>query len=127
MDLDSYPNSQLTYCTDLSLFAPSGLLYSIDCNLKGFIGRATSYSNGEFCSWLISVPGANYIELTFYEFDIELNWDFVTIYDGDSTLSNTLGSYSGTLSSFQVYSSGVCNAVSNIEFAANYVCSLYIR
>jgi len=53
------------------------------------------YWNDSQCDWLIQPPDADKIVLTFNDFKTEEGKDFVTIYDGVSTLSPILGTYSG--------------------------------
>lgn len=54
------------------------------------------YSNNANCKWLIKPTGGGSIKLTFSAFNTESNYDFVKIYNGETTSSPLLGSYSGT-------------------------------
>lgn len=56
----------------------------------------SDYTNRANCRWLIQPPGATFIQLTFSSFNTESNYDFVRVYDGPTTSSPLLGSYSGT-------------------------------
>ena len=60
-------------------------------------GGTGNYSNGENITFTIcpSTPGA-FATVNFTTFDIENNYDLLTIYDGDNTGANTLGTYTGT-------------------------------
>ena len=67
---------------------------SIDATAQGYIvdgiGNYTLNSN---CSWLIQgAPGVS-INLVLEEFETECNWDYLYIYDGDSTLSPLRAAY----------------------------------
>jgi hypothetical protein len=52
------------------------------------------YSNSQSCTWVIS--GAGRIIVQFIEFSTESGYDYVKLYDGASTSSPSLGSFSGT-------------------------------
>lgn len=60
-------------------------------------GGTGSYSNGENITFTIcpSTPGT-FATVNFTTFDTEDSFDFLTIYDGDNTGANTLGTYTGT-------------------------------
>ncbi|MCV9389328.1 LamG-like jellyroll fold domain-containing protein [Reichenbachiella ulvae] len=53
------------------------------------------YQNGFSCSWLIEGSTGQKITLGFNSFDTELDYDFVTIYDGSDTGAPVLGRFSG--------------------------------
>ena len=52
------------------------------------------YSNSQSCTWVIT--GAGRITVQFTEFSTEAGYDYVKLYDGASTSSTSLGSFSGT-------------------------------
>ena len=47
------------------------------------------------CSWSIEVHPDSLVYLTFSEFNTELNFDYVRVYDGEDELSEMIGAYSG--------------------------------
>ncbi|CAB54395.2 C-type LECtin [Caenorhabditis elegans] len=53
------------------------------------------YDNNMYCSYLLSTTGAYNILLKFTDFSTNLNLDYVTVYDGETTSSPMLGSFSG--------------------------------
>ena len=57
---------------------------------------ANDYGCSADCKWLIQPSGATSITLNFTSFSTENGYDFVKIYDGSTTASPLLGSYSGT-------------------------------
>jgi len=73
------------------------------------------YSNNCHCSWLIQPEGATPITLTVEELDIEPDFDFLYVYDGDDT-SDTLAALSGSLSDISISSTGSSMLV---EFITN--------
>ncbi len=58
-------------------------------------GISTNYANNTNCQWLIKPDIGDYLQINFTRFKTELNKDFVTIYDGETTSSPILGVYSG--------------------------------
>ena len=54
------------------------------------------YQNNSDCSWLIAPPNASNITLTFNQFNTEANNDVVNVYNGSTTASPLLGSFSGS-------------------------------
>merc|ERR1711994_8395 len=55
----------------------------------------SAYPINKECSWTVSVPRGQKVRLVFEAFTTEYNYDFVKVYDGDSTSSRRLGSFSG--------------------------------
>ncbi|MEI8202145.1 MAG: C10 family peptidase [Bacteroidota bacterium] len=55
-----------------------------------------SYQNNLNCSWLIAPPSATNITLSFSRFSTEATNDVVNVYNGSTTSSPLLGSYSGS-------------------------------
>lgn len=72
-----------------STSAPSGYLYDSG-------GPSGYYSNYENCSFLIKANCPGNIVLNFSSFSTELNYDYITIYDGNNTSAPILGGYWGT-------------------------------
>jgi len=57
---------------------------------------SADYKNNTDCKWLISPPDSSVIKLSFTSFKTEANYDFVKVYDGATTSSPLLGSFSGS-------------------------------
>jgi Zn-dependent metalloprotease len=55
-----------------------------------------NYGNNQQCAWFISPPCASSVTLSFSQFNTELNYDGIIIYDGWENNSNMLASYSGS-------------------------------
>lgn len=79
--------------------SPSGTLYDTG-------GPSNDYSDDERPVWLIQPASAQTITLDFTAFDLETNWDYLYIYDGDTITSPLIGMYTGTSSPGTVISSG---------------------
>jgi len=56
----------------------------------------SNYQNNDDCSWLISPAGIDHLNISFVTLNTEATNDKVTIYDGPTTSSPVLGSYSGS-------------------------------
>lgn len=69
-------------------------------------GSSGNYHVSEECSFLIKPVGISTITLTFTAFDVENNYDFLTIYDGPTKASPLLARYSGSSLPASVTSSG---------------------
>ncbi len=69
-------------------------------------GAMTDYSDDERQLWLIQPPAAQSITLDFSVFELENNWDYLYIYDGDTTTSPLIGTYTGTNSPGTIISTG---------------------
>lgn len=63
------------------------------CDSGGSIG---SYGDDERTLFRISPPNAISITLDFTAFDLELNWDYLTIYEGGTVDDPVVGTYTGT-------------------------------
>ncbi|HOY32603.1 MAG TPA: C10 family peptidase [Bacteroidales bacterium] len=57
---------------------------------------SNNYANNLDCKWLIKPANVGSVTLTFTAFNTESNYDFVKVYNGETTSSPLLGSYSGT-------------------------------
>ena len=83
----NYTSTQPLSCNNTTLTSDSGTLSD---------GSGTeNYSNNSECSWLIQPTSGNVINLTFTEFDTELNYDGVIVYDGADETATVLGVFSG--------------------------------
>jgi len=70
-------------------------------------GATGDYSNDERELYLIQPSGgASNITLTFAVFDLELNWDYMYIYDGATTDDPLIGIYTGTTNPTTISSTG---------------------
>jgi len=75
--------------TDCSVIACTDTIYD-----RG--GAYGQYRNDENYTLTISPTGASSLSLTFLEFDVEVGFDSLWIYDGASTAAPLIGGYSGT-------------------------------
>jgi hypothetical protein len=64
-------------------------------SVAGIVSNGAAYSNFANCTWTIRVPGARNVTLTFSEFDMETDYDFVYVYDGLSVNSTLLARLTG--------------------------------
>lgn len=70
-------------------------------------GATGNYSDDERELYLIQpTGGASVISLTFTVFDLELNWDYMYIYDGTTTDDPLIGIYTGTTNPTTISSTG---------------------
>lgn len=75
--------------TDCSVIACSDTLYDTG-------GPFGNYRNNESFSYTIAPTGASSVSLNFLEFDVEVGYDSVWVYDGSTTADPLIGGYSGT-------------------------------
>ncbi|MBT6514334.1 MAG: T9SS type A sorting domain-containing protein [Crocinitomicaceae bacterium] len=61
-------------------------------------GAGNNYNDDERLFWLIEPPGATSISINFSQFDIELDWDYLYLYDGKTVHDDEIGVYTGTTS-----------------------------
>lgn len=54
------------------------------------------YSASEDCQWTLSVSSSATVQLVFWKLTTEMSFDIIHVYDGESTSSPVIGSYSGT-------------------------------
>ncbi len=59
-------------------------------------GSGGNYANNQLYSTTYCSNSGNCIEVTFTSFSLESGWDYLTLYDGPSTASPAIGTYSGT-------------------------------
>lgn len=109
--------------------------YQDSCSgeIHDFGGPYKDYYDDEDYTWTVAPTGASSIDITFTEFDVELNFDYLYIYDGPDVLSpqiagspftGTTGPGSFTTSTgavtFRFYSDGATNTPG---FYATYTCN----
>lgn len=63
--------------------------YSDPCSgiIHDFGGEFKNYYNDEDYTWTIAPPNATSLDISFSSFDVELNYDYLYVYDGNSTSS----------------------------------------
>jgi gliding motility-associated-like protein len=72
-------------------------------------GPATNYLNNENYTYTVCPSGAGQCaRVTFTAFNVEANYDFLSIYNGPSTASPLIGTYTGTTSPGVVTSTNGC-------------------
>ncbi len=59
-------------------------------------GASGNYTDDERYITVIAPTGATTVSLTFAQFDLETNWDYMYIYDGDDVNDPLIGIYTGT-------------------------------
>jgi len=90
------PTINLTNCT--GIFNDSG-------------GPGANYSNDERNLTIISPVNASSVTITFNSFDLELDWDYLYIYDGNSEWAPLIGYYTGTNNPGTITSNGGALAI----------------
>ena len=94
-----YTSTTTNYCSGTTnLTAPSGTFSDGS--------GANLYGNNADCKWLIQPTSATSITLNFTNFDTELNYDGVIVYDGNNTSAPQLGNFSGNTLPSSVTSTG---------------------
>ena len=73
---------------------------------EGNIDYDNGYSNGMSCRWAINCSNGTVPTISFNTFNTERNFDFVNIYDGDSTSDTRLARHHGSSTPPDVCSSG---------------------
>jgi len=84
-----YWNALADYMTDCKEDSCSGTIHD-------FGGPVKNYYDNEDYTWTISPPLATSIDVSFSAFNVELNYDYLYIYDGPTTASPLIGTYTGT-------------------------------
>ncbi len=69
-------------------------------------GAGANYADDQRTVILIQPAGATTITLNFTQFDLELNWDYLFIYDGATTSSTQIGRYTGNTLPSTITSTG---------------------
>ncbi|MCB9234254.1 MAG: M4 family metallopeptidase [Bacteroidia bacterium] len=88
-------DSNISCSVNLNPSGPNGLQTSCSGTLFDSGGPSANYQDNTNTAITISPPGASSVVLTFQSFDFEANYDFLYIYDGPSTASPLIGSYTG--------------------------------
>jgi len=65
----------------------------------------SNYGNNLDCKWLIKPTGQGTITLSFVSFETENNFDWVKVYDGETTSAPLLGTFSGSILPLPITSS----------------------
>lgn len=94
-------------------------------------GQYGPYTDNTDGSVTISPTGASRVTLTFTRFRMETNYDYLRVYDGPSTASPLLGSYTGTTLPASISSTGgsitirqqTDPSVVDTGFAINWTCT----
>lgn len=63
---------------------------------EGYFGCPYGYGNGVDSSWLIQTTEGHVIELDFLSFSTESGYDYLKVYNGATTSTQLIGTYSGT-------------------------------
>lgn len=69
-------------------------------------GASGNYADDERDLYLIQPVGASNVTITFNAFDLETNWDYMFVYDGATTSSPLIGTYTGTTNPGTLTSNG---------------------
>jgi PKD repeat protein/N-acetyl-anhydromuramyl-L-alanine amidase AmpD len=69
-------------------------------------GAGAAYDDDERTVTTIAPPGATSVTLTFSQFDLETNWDYLFIYDGATVNDPLIGVYTGTTSPGSITATG---------------------
>jgi len=69
-------------------------------------GSGGNYGDDERSLFVISPNNASSVTITFNSFDLEVDWDYLYIYDGNSVWAPLIGYYNGTTSPGTITSSG---------------------
>ncbi len=77
--------------TPTSVTASSGTVYDSG-------GSGGNYGDDERLMWVIEPPGATSVTINFTQFDLEVNWDYLYLYDGSTLHDDFIGVYTGTSS-----------------------------
>lgn len=121
-------NAMEDYLTDCYEDPCSGVIHDF--------GGPRNYYNNEDYTWTISPPGATSLDIDFTMFDVELNYDYLYVYDGNndqapqipgSPFTGTTGPGTFTTSTgavtFRFYSDG---ATVTPGFEATYTCNTQV-
>lgn len=69
-------------------------------------GTGANYGDDQRYFTLIQPPNASSVTLTFSSFNLEANWDYMYIYNGATTASPLIGTYTGTTSPGTITATG---------------------
>lgn len=93
-------------------------------------GAGGNYTNDQNITTTFCSNAGNCIAVNFTQFQIENGWDFLSVYDGPSTASNLLGTFTGTAIPAVIVSTTGCLtfqfisdfSITNPGWAASIVC-----
>lgn len=74
------------------------VLQVVGSNFYDSGGSAAQYTNNELSTYTFCPPVGQVITLTFSSFNVEANFDFLTVFDGPNIISPSLGTYTGAAS-----------------------------
>ena len=92
---------------------PDSSVYPLCIPQKKYTSQTFTFTDGSFtdpyqnntnCEWLIKPDSGNFIKLDFLNFNTEQGNDILTVYDGETTSSPVLGSFSGQTIPQSLYS-----------------------
>ncbi len=117
----NYAGWTANYSSIISTPACSGItMYTSPTGTFSDGSGANNYTNNQGCYWYIAPPCASSVTLSFSQFDTELNYDGVVIYDSLSA-TNQIGAFSGTTIPTSITSNtGTMLVVFLSDFANNY-------
>jgi len=88
---------------------PGGMVQTCVGNFNDTGGSAATYDDDEYIVTTLCPSGAgNCVSVSFSTFNLENNFDYLTIYDGPSTASPLIGTYTGTSSPGAIVASSGC-------------------
>src|ERR1043166_3660304 len=94
------------YYEQINNTTPTTSLTATSGNFYDSGGPTGNYSDDERTLTLIHPAGATSITLTVNSFSLENNWDYMYIYDGNSTSAPLIGTYTGTTIPSTITSTG---------------------
>lgn len=98
-------------------------------------GSGSDYGNDERNLTVISPSNASSVTITFNDFNLELDWDYMYIYDGNSVWAPLIGYYTGTNNPGTITSNGGALAIefrsdcatTSSGWTANWTCTTTIN
>lgn len=101
-----YDNGYMDYWNAIEDRLSSCAIVACSDTLWDMGGPTRNYYDGESYTYTIAPAGAYRVQLAFSSFDVEANYDTLFLYDGPTTASPLIGSYTGTNSPGTVQSTG---------------------
>lgn len=105
LDIMNSGNGNFKYSQDMVYnIVPDSAIYPLCIPNKKYTSQSYSFHDGSFgdnyqnntnCQWLIKPDSGSFIKLDFVNFRTEQGADILTVYDGETTSSPVLGTYSG--------------------------------
>lgn len=96
-----YTNAQTYLITNGTVTTCSGSFFDTG-------GPSGNYSNNQYFTFTICATAGQCVQVNFTSFNIESGYDFLYIYNGSSTMSPLIGTYTGTASPGTVTSTTGC-------------------